>query len=164
MSDGNAKMSHIKSEQGGSVVCRLQSHWLYYVLCGLALALAVSEFLSWLNPEGAGRHLLNAVLALALAVYLFLSAKNQQVVFTDSRVVCRGGRLPFAERTLVPSEIRLWQSPVLKMLQSDLYNVQLIDGKRKYSYPWLSISGERLAFLNDRYRVEIKNDWRGMFG
>lgn len=53
---------------------------------------------------------------------------------------------------------------VLKMLQSDLYNVQLIDGKRKYSYPWLSISGERLAFLNDRYRVEIKNDWRGMFG
>ena len=141
-------MSHIKSEQGGSVVCRLQSHWLYYVLCGLALALAVSEFLIWLNP----------------AVYLFLSAKNQQVVFTDSRVVCRGGRLPFAERTLVPSEIRLWQSPVLKMLQSDLYNVQLIDGKRKYSYPWLSISGERLAFLNDRYRVEIKNDWRGMFG
>ena len=137
MSDGNAKMSHIKSEQGGSVVCRLQSHWLYYVLCGLALA---------------------------LAVYLFLSAKNQQVVFTDSRVVCRGGRLPFAERTLVPSEIRLWQSPVLKMLQSDLYNVQLIDGKRKYSYPWLSISGERLAFLNDRYRVEIENAWRGMFG
>ena len=131
-------MSHIKSEQGGSVVCRLQSHWLYYVLCGLALALAVSEFLIWLNHEGAGRHLLNAVLALALAVYLFLSAKNQQVVFTDSRV--------------------------LKMLQSDLYNVQLIDGKRKYSYPWLSISGERLAFLNDRYRVEIKNDWRGMFG
>ena len=55
-------------------------------------------------------------------------------------------------------------APVLKMLQSDLYNVQLIDGKRKYSYPWLSISGERLAFLNDRYRVEIKNDWRGMFG
>ena len=90
---GNAKMSHIKSEQGGSVVCRLQSHWLYYVLCGLALALAVSEFLIWLNHEGAGRHLLNAVLALALAVYLFLSAKNQQVVFTDSRVVCRGGRL-----------------------------------------------------------------------
>ena len=42
--------------------------------------------------------------------------------------------------------------------------IQLIDGKRKYSYPWLSISGERLAFLNDRYRVEIKNDWRGMFG
>ena len=141
MSDGNAKMSHIKSEQGGSVVCRLQSHWLYYVLCGLALALAVSEFLIWLNPEGAGRHLLNVAAALALAVYLFLSAKN-----------------------LVPSEIRLWQSPVLKMLQSDLYNVQLIDGKRKYSYPWLSISGERLAFLNDRYRVEIKNDWRGMFG
>lgn len=157
-------MSHIKSEQGGTIVCRLQSHWLYYVLCGLVAAIAVSEFWIWLNPEGAGRNLLNAVLALALAVYLFLSAKNQQVVFTDSRVVCRGGRLSFAERTLVPSEIRLWQSPVLKMLQSDLYNVQLIDGKRKYSYPWLSISGERLAFLNDRYRVEIKNDWRGMFG
>ena len=139
-------MSHIKSEQGGSVVCRLQSHWLYYVLCGLALALAVSEFLIWLNPEGAGRHLLNVAAALALAVYLFLSAKNQQVVFTDSRVVCRGGRLPFAERTLVPSEIRLWQSPVLKMLQSDLYNVQLIDGKRKYSYPWWPIRGHRLAF------------------
>ena len=68
MSDGNAKMSHIKSEQGGSVVCRLQSHWLYYVLCGLALALAVSEFLIWLNPEGAGRHLLNVAAALDVAL------------------------------------------------------------------------------------------------
>ena len=94
----------------------------------------------------------------------FIYFCRQKISRLFLRVVCRGGRLPFAERTLVPSEIRLWQSPVLKMLQSDLYNVQLIDGKRKYSYPWLSISGERLAFLNDRYRVEIKNDWRGMFG
>ena len=99
-------MSHIKSEQGGSVVCRLQSHWLYYVLCGLALALAVSEFLIWLNPEGAGRHLLTVAAALALAGSLYLSAKDQQVGFTDSRVVCRRSPLPFATSHVVTLDAR----------------------------------------------------------
>lgn len=157
-------MLHTESERGGTIVCRLQSHWLYYVVCGLALVLAVAEFWLWLNHEGAGRHLLNAWVALLVAAYLFLLAKNQWIVFTNSRVVCRGGWLPFAERNLAPSEIRLRQSPAMKVLLPDLYDVQLIDGEKKHSCSWLSVSGEQLAFLNDTYRVEVKNDWWEMLG
>lgn len=164
MEEGRGKMRHPESEQGGKIVCRLKTHWLYYVVCGLAAAMAVSEFWLWLNHEGAGRNLLNAWVALLVAAYLFLLAKNQWIVFTNSRVVCRGGWLPFAERSLTPSEIRLRQSPAMKVLLPDLYDVQLIDGKKKYSCSWLSVSGEQLAFLNDIYRVEIKNDWWEMLG
>lgn len=154
-------MCHIKLEQDEKIVCRLKSHWWNYVVWGLVTGLAASEFWIWLD-QGTGRNLLNAWVAFLLSVYLFLLAKKQQIVFTNLRVICCGGWLPFTRKIIILPKIKLRQSPILKMANADLYTVELMAAEKKMSFPGLAITKKQLALLEAGYEVNVKNDWPGL--
>lgn len=139
------------------VLCRLKSHWFCYAVLYLAAFLEMVIFcLPFFNRPAAG---LPGVEILPFVVYFIVYPHCQQVVFTNRRVICRGGMLLFREKSFALPEIKLFYNPLSRRLLKDYYMIKMTEGGRKFRFGGMTIKTRQLDFMRQKYRTSVQTDW-----
>lgn len=154
-------MFDVELRKDEEVLCRLRSHgFCYAMFCLAAFFEAVVFCLFFFNRPSAD---LSGMEILPFIVYCVVYPYCQQVVFTNRRVICRGGMLLFREKSFALPEIKLFYNPLSRLLLKDYYMIKMAEDGRKFCFGGMAVNVRQLDFMRQKYRTSEQTDWFGLW-
>lgn len=149
-----------KLREGENVLCHLHCHGFFRVFLYLFALFETFVFFLIYFVNSAG---VSGTELLPFIVYCLLYPSCQHVVFTNRRVICRGGMLLFKEKSFALPEIKLFKNPLLQLLLKTYCMLKISEDGRNFCFGGMAVNTHQSEFMRQKYKVSEQSDWFGLW-
>lgn len=149
------KMFDVKLRKDEKILCCLKSNVFQYIgMYFMALFIAAGFFLT-----SSAQGFFDVLFQCLLMFYCLLYPACQKVVFTNRRVICRGGWRLFREQSFALPEIKIIYNPIIRLFFKRHYALNLSEDGNKMWVTGIAINSEQMNFIKHKYTAVEQSNW-----